>query len=232
MRVEKLWNKHKGEDVWVIGTGPSMRVFPRNVYQNKITIGLNQAWRFGPVTYSLTVHPELYLEYAKSAVKPDTQWIVKKKPPMEALSLDHPDLYVFNTSESLDVIKHPTRDTLFLAKGIHCTALALAAQMGATNVFVVGCDACQLGGDHHGHAQHVRYHGLAPEQVFAEYRRHAARVRRVIRESLGVNVVTVSPFVGLGHADEDYRRLLLEHGFTSLPRPKDTSPYKRRRPDL
>lgn len=232
MRVQELYGRHKGQPIWVVGTGPSMQMFPKQLLPDHITIGLNQAWRYGPLTYSLTVHPEHVLEWEKEKGHP-TQWITKKKGPLADLSLDDPRYYVFHTEqENYDLVRAPKPDVLFLAHGIHNTAMVLAAHMGASVVYLVGCDMGELGGDHHGHDQHVRFHGLPPSLVYKEYRRDAAKVRRILRDELNVPVLTISPFLGLTAPEEDYHRLRLELNLAKLPPPKDTSPYKRKKPKL
>lgn len=228
MRIADLYGRHAG-DVWVLGTGPSVRVFPLEILAGRVVIGLNAAWRHYPVTYSLTVHPELYAEYRKTPNAPGTQWVVKRKDPMPGLSYDDPDVYVFSTSPDLKLVGSATPDMLYIGCGVHCTAIDLAARMGASTVFMVGCDACVLAKDHHAHDQHVRYHGLGPDAVFEEYRRYGAKARRAAHAATGARVVTVSPFVGLGHPEEDYARLCAERGLAPLPKPKDTSTYKRKK---
>jgi hypothetical protein len=38
MRIQALRNKHKGADVYVVGTGPSMRFFPCDFLKDKIDV--------------------------------------------------------------------------------------------------------------------------------------------------------------------------------------------------
>lgn len=232
MRIDHLYRKHAGEDIYVVGTGPSMRCFPREFFRDRVTIGLNQAYRYFQPTYSLTVHPELVQEYVKESVKPATQWIIKKKPPMLHLELDDPDYYVFLTSEEWPTIQRRPADTLFLGRGVQCTAMDLAARMGARTIILVGCDHCALGSDHHGHHQHVRFYGLSSAIIYKEYRKFTAKVRKMIRETFDIHTLTLSPFVGLDSPTEDYQRICLELRLSQLPKPVDTSPYRRTRPKL
>lgn len=209
-----------------------MRVFPKEVLRKSTTIGLNQAYKYAPVNFSITVHPELVLEYEGLAEKNETTWVVKKKPPMLKLDFDDPRYYVFNTSDNFDVFQTNPPDTLFCGRGVQQTAMHLAARMGADAIFLVGVDMCDLGGEHHGHEQHVRFHGLTPETVYREYRKYTAKARRYIREHFKIPVLTLSPLLGAGHGQEDYLRLCQEMGLPKLPTPKDTSPYRRPKPKL
>ncbi len=222
--------------VYVVGTGPSLRCMDLKFLAGKCTIGLNQAWKHFTPNYSITVHPELVLDYQKeknAEVTPRpprfaerTQWVVKKKPPMEGLRLDDPDHYVFGTSYDIDAVRKRPLDTLYLGEGVQTCAMDLAARMGARFVVLVGCDGGSLGGDFHGHDQHVRWLGMKPADQYKLYRDTTAAVRAELR-TLGVSVYSLSPFIGVHSAEEDYARLKAELKLPPLPRPVDTSPYTR-----
>lgn len=233
MRIEKLYDTTKGETVFIAGTGPSMRVFPKDFLRDKFVIGLNQFWRYLVPNYTLTIHPELYLEWeverkANPAI-PKHLWVIKKKPPMAQLETSDPNHYVFHTGKlgDLNVVKTQPADTLYLGEGIQCTAIDLAVRMGAKNIVLVGCDMASLGGDFHGHDQHVRWLGQTPDKQYGLYREHTARIRSYVWDKFGVGVMTLSPFVGVANPGEDYERMRKERGLPPLPVPKDTSPYRR-----
>lgn len=241
MRICDLRRPHKnGTDdstIYIVGTGPSLRVFPMDYLQHAPVILLNQAWRYFQdfeclTRISLTVHPELYVDYAKevpASKNVGMQWVIKKKPPMDYLTLDDPDVFVFTSSTDRKTLQAHPPDTLYLGEGIQGTAMDLACRLGYRTIIMVGCDATSLGGDFHGHDQHVRWLGQDPQDQYALYRRNTADVRRELQETFGVRVLTLSPFIGCGHAEEDYQRLCLERGLAPLPRPKDISPYQRKK---
>lgn len=231
MRIQTLRLPAGVTDVYVVGTGPSLRCLDLTYLSGKLTIGLNQAWKHLHTTYSITVHPELVTAYmaAHRGVEPrdwPTKWVVKKKPPMAELPLDDPHCYVFHTDYKIDAVRTRPADTLYLGEGVQTCAMDLAARMGAKNVILVGCDGGTLGGDFHAHDQHVRWLGMKPADQYALYRETTAAVRARLRP-LGVNVMTLSPFVGVTAAEEDYARLTAELKLAKLPPPVDTSGYIR-----
>jgi hypothetical protein len=229
MRITQI-KKPKTDTAYIVGTGPSMRCFPLKFLEGKFIVGLNQAWRYISPTLSVTVHPELVGEYVepRPPVVP-TKWVVKKKPPMEHLELDDPKYYVFGTSYDIATIRTQPADTLYLGEGVQTTAMDLAARLGVKYIVLVGCDAAVLGGDYHGHDQHVRWLGLKPDDQYRLYRERTAEVRAVLR-GMGVHVVSMSPFIGADAAQEDYARLCKELNLDKLPSPKDTSTYTRSMP--
>ena len=236
MLISKLYKKHVGEDIYVVGTGPTGRLLPSSFFNSKTCIGLNQAYKQFNLTYSITVHPELEVEYcelAKVKATNVTKWIVKHKAPTY-LKLYDPTRYVFHTSTSWDDFIGKDPDKLFLGRGIQQTAIDIAVRMGAANVILVGVDMDSLGGDHHGHDQHVRFQGLNPKDVYKEYRLWAYKAKKLAREKAGVNVLSLSPLLGCGGDihQEDYVKVRKELGLTALPAPKDISNIKRKSIDL
>lgn len=230
MRIQDLLGRHHGETIYIVGTGPSLRCVDLEFLRGHTTIGLNQAWRHLATTYSITVHPELVLDYEYlHKKKPQdwaTKWVIKKKPPMAHLPFDDPNFYVFDTSYKISTVTHRPTDTLYLGEGVQTTAMDLAGRMGARFVVLVGCDGGSLAGDFHAHDQHVKWLGMQPKDQYALYRRTTAAVRKHLRK-LGVSVLTLSPFAGLVGVEEDYKRLRLELGLDPLPPPEDMSGYKR-----
>lgn len=218
MRIDSIYG---GDEIYIVGTGPSLRVTPLSFLQGKYVVGLNQAWRHVKTTLNITVHPELVEESRKGGC--ESAWVIKKKPPMEFLELDDPEHYVFGTSYSIGAVTARPRDTLYLGEGVQSTAMDLAARIGAKTIYLVGCDAGSLDGDFHGHDQHVRWVGRDPNDQYKMYRDSTAEVREVLR-GLGVSVLSLSPFIGVHGAKEDYARLKKVFGLERLPTPKDISP--------
>lgn len=224
MRIQDI-PRPKTDTVYIVGTGPSLRCLPLDWFADKYTIGLNQAYKHLPTTLSVTVHPELVVEYR--AVTPPhpqrTQWVVKKKPPLENLEVTDPNYYVFRTNYDIQTVLARPEDTLYLGEGVQTTAMDLAARLGAKTIVLVGCDAKALGGDYHAHDQHVRWVGRKPADQYKMYRDSAAGVRQALRR-FGVAVMTLSPFLGVDAGEEDYLRLRNELALDPLPAPKDISP--------
>lgn len=227
MKIEDLYGRHKGEPIYIVGTGPSMRLFPLEFLRDKVCIGLNQAWRYCPLTYTISVHPELLIDYQREKHPHKTQWIVKHKPPLN-LELDDPNYYVFWTQkEDYTIFAKPQLHTLFIGNGVQQTAMHMAFLMEASAIFLVGVDMAELGGDHHAHDQHVRFHGLTPQAVYAEYREKTAAVRVAMQKVRNVPILNISPLLGADSGNEEYLRQCVEKGLAPLPAPKDTSPYMR-----
>lgn len=224
MRIQDIPPFRYDPTVYIVGTGPSLRCLDLSFLTGRNVIGLNQAWRHLPVAYSITVHPELVADEVRE--RRLTRWVVKKKAPLSLLKLDDPHHYVFGTSYELSAVTTRPDDTLYLGEGVQTCAMDLAARLGAKHIVLVGCDGDSLGGDFHAHDQHVRWLGMAADTQYSLYRASTAEVRAALRP-MGVSVMSLTPFIGVTAAEEDYARLRVELKLQPLPAPVDTSPYVR-----
>jgi hypothetical protein len=233
MRISNLYNNHLGSDIYIVGTGPTLRMMPKGFFNNKIAIGLNQAYKTFDLTYAITIHPELikgYNAFVKEGRCKETKWAVcSKKPPLR-LKLDDVKYYVYHRNSDWKCFIERTQESLFCGRGIQQAAIDLAGRMGATNIILVGVDMEALGGDHHAHDQHIRFQGISPVEVYKEYRLWTYKAKKLAREHHGISVLSLSPLLGCGGLihNGDYERLRVEMDLEPLKTPKDISRKKRK----
>lgn len=236
MRIATLKDGLRGlnRDVYIIGTGPSMRVTSLGWLKGKFTIGLNQAWRYFlgqdfDLDYSITVHPELLDEYLHERRRASSmRWLVRCR----GRQYDDPDHYVFDARDNVSVLKNNPADTLFIGRGVQCAAMHLAAIMGARSIHLIGVDMASLGGDHHGHEQHVQFYGLSPRAVYKEYRHWTSLVRDQLWRLYGIPVFSSSPLLGAEGAQDEYTQLVSKRGLKPLRVASDITSQRRTKPDL
>lgn len=226
-RVSELYGRHPGADIYVVGTGPSLRVFPTGFLDGKITIGLNLAWKAVPVTYGITIHPELAvpeLLAAGRAERPAITWVTKReklgKLTPDQVRRAEDEFYFFRSDGPATTVTHglsdagrvpdwarsPTGDHLYLWGSVATAGANLAANLGAANVILVGCDNAALLGNHHVQAQHTRWLGAQPDDRYRDYYEGLADVRAAFRDR-GVGLVSLTPFLTLGPHEHDFLRL-------------------------
>ena len=226
--VSELYGRHVGADIYVLGTGTSLRVFPLGMLEGKITIGLNQAWKLMTPTYAITMMPGLNIPefLAGEAARPEITWITKPSKIKEQCTPDQAayadaNFFGFENSGRTSVtgldqaaeggrelawVREPHPQKLYLWTSISQSAMNLASNMGARNVVLVGCDNASLGQNHHAHEQHTMWRGQEPSAWYRQYYEGVAEVRAALRER-GVNVVSMTPFVKLDGAELDFERL-------------------------
>ncbi len=242
--VSELYDRHPGSDIYVLGTGPSSRVFPMSVLEGKIVIGCNMAWKLAKVQYCLTIHPDLNIpEFMEGeSPRPEITWVTgaekcKGLLTPEQYSRAEKEFYFFkyrgkpntqpdnepsDSGRVLDWVTRPTGDFLYVWSSIAQAAANLAANMGAKNIFLIGCDNAPLGDNHHAHRQHTRWKGVDPQHRYLQYYEGIAEVRTELRKR-GVNVVALNPFLKLDMPELDFKRLCGELGVPSLLRGSDIS---------
>ncbi len=236
MDISALWDKHIEKTIYILGTGPSVRCYGNLdlILKDKIVIGLNEAYKHYPCKYNLTIHPDLIPDNIEGLSPGCGRWIIKPKDKYHYVETNDIRFYVFQNNKDIydwSYIKY-TKGRLYVGRGIQTGAMVLAAQMGASLIVLIGCDFAQLGLDHHSHETHIEFHGLLPNEVYQEYYQNTVIVRAKIRDIYKTEIVSLQPFLGLGHQDLDYRRLCCELDLPSLPPVKDKSTYQRDKLDL
>lgn len=234
MRIEALWDKHSGETAWIVGTGPSLRLVPREFFDGRLVIGLNQAWRHVDVRYLLTIHAHEPEVVPSQCHFPPGTLITKAKGDGWARKLQpsDPNIYVFRNNRDphdFQYARQRTAGHMYCGRGIQATALCLAAHMGCRFAVLAGCDMGAINGDHHAHDQHVRFHGLSPDDIYDEYYHCTAQVREICYTQFGMRTLNLTPFLGLGRFGSDYGKQCRMLGLDQLPEPEDTSAYARPR---
>jgi len=243
-KIGELYNRHLGDDIYIIGTGASIRVFPKSFFDGKITIGLNLAWQLIEVNYSISMVPHLnfpeFVDGDFSTKK--TIWITKRDKYKTHASLDQQkfadkNYYFFKTdgnvsitsldqpSESgrvIDWVEHPNSEYLYLWSSISQTAVNLASNMGARNIILVGCDNCSLLNNHHAHSQHTMWKGADPNDRYMQYYEGLREVRAGLKNR-DVNVLSLTPFLKLDAPELDFKFLCKDLGKPLYLENKDIS---------
>ena len=212
MKISELYGSEAEKTIYIVGTGPSLRVFPVEFLRDKITIGLNNAWQsVNGLTYILTIHPEtLPPDQGKSKI------VTKRK---GCLTGREPYYFFQNNKDVKDFeYLYTTNDTLYVGRGIHTGAMSLAAKLGATMVVLVGCDFFSIRNQHHATNQHTQFHGLDPIAVYREYYYNARQVRTRLTEKYPIDFLSMSPFLGV-HYEEDFEFLLKRGMHEKFPHP-------------
>jgi len=123
---------YAGQDVYIIGGGPSLKTFDWQRLYNKITIGCNDAYRLGPSVCNICVFA-------------DAKWHDKNG--SELMAFPNPIFTSHKTFKDhkevlwLERIDHGlARDKLGLNGNAGCIAVNLALILGARRVLLLGFD--------------------------------------------------------------------------------------------
>lgn len=221
MRVSELYadSPLRGNDVFLIGTGPSLGVMPPGYLGGRVCITLNDAWRYAPDAKPAAMSNNsrflrgcaLPLQICKGRLRfdPNPQRDDNHTP------WDHPTYHVFSyRSRKLgDPWDHLDIDALWKEPdhlwnirdgSISIFATQVAMNCGARSVNLVGCDACELNGCDYVESKR---RGAKVKHIYSAYR---AGLMRLAREGWKrrIPVVSVTPFMGLGEHDNQYREMI------------------------
>lgn len=242
--VSELYGKHAGADIYVVGTGTSMRVFPPDFFRSKVVIGLNMAWKLLPVQYCITIHPDLNIPEFMPDESPQSQitWVVGNRKAQAVLTKSQFEyaektFFFFNyhgkpnhqpphePSESgrcIEWVEEVSGDNLYVWSSISQAGANLAANMGAKNIILVGCDNTDLVNNHHAHEQHTRWKNSSPHHRYRQYYDGLCEVRTALRRR-NVNLVSLSPFLKLDSPEIDFLHLCKEFKVQPFIKNKDVS---------
>lgn len=223
--------RHAGEDIYVLASGKSVDHFPPDFFKDRTTIGVNQMPRIMSCTYGVRkeVSRELLEEHASKDWGPlflseggcgglnDSnrqlvESVVKEK---AAAAAGHRGRVVFYAHPK-NIIKRPpyalpaSDDQLVVTRSTICTALHLAAYMGARAIYLVGHDCGSLDGEANCSGYHTRKTmfswdrngnfakaGLKYQSWLGTIESHTVVVKALVAKKYGCHVVSLSPFVGL-----------------------------------
>jgi len=161
--IEDLRDKHLGEEIWVLGCGPSLDAFPDDFFNDKITIALNWAIIGFPECTYWHGHHECFREYLRDARPEFLQKSIILFPfpqPRKDFITDPVEFFGELTSQVIwmrfgdqwpiskkvfadmvEDIMAGRRDCLYQASGtVAHTAVEAAAIMGARRIAMVGCE--------------------------------------------------------------------------------------------
>ncbi len=230
MRVSDLYQKPPlaDRDVYIVGTGPSLRVFPLQFLQGRTCILLNAASRllgpaFGPVAFA---NNKSFLEGCEcpyQIVKGRLRFETGAERTDNHVAWDDPSRYVFSYRQPpWDASSHfdPIRlwaepDFYWNCKrgSVAIFAVQFAALAGARSITLVGCDCAELpsAASDGIAASDLPYAGKSAGdhagRVRHDYDQYAAGLNYLCREvwdRFRCPIMHLSPFPGYGREREQF----------------------------
>ena len=222
MRLCELRDVYQGQDIYIVGTAPTITTFPLDFFQDKICLSLNDAYKIHPnISPIALMHHEIYAHEDKKMLAPFHKNMKYIKYPIvkgssrkkkEIVDWDNPLYYYYDWSLDIQDIwtMNKTADYLYYTpEGCSLqAAMQIAWILGAKNIFILGCDSRTMGGKHY--ADYDK-NGIRDDekQKNGEERNYDSYVygELIIREFLrkkGVNVFNLSTLIGYHMIDFQY----------------------------
>lgn len=197
-------NKHKGETIWVVGSGATLKHIDPSFFADKIAIGMNKVPATIPCSYAIccdypfivdsckynlpTFTPRTCRRVIRSFTIEEWLWHINEPEPKNLYSFRHPPHYYDGTAFSL-----PNDGEVGVGTTVAVSAVSLAAYMGAKTIILCGVDLGELDGEQNLDGY---YSTPNPGRYNVFYDQIRATVK-FLREH-GVNVYSLNPFINLG----------------------------------
>lgn len=147
--IEELRNRHKGKEIWVMGTGPSLDDFPDDFFDDKVSIALNWAFvAFQNCAYFMNYHMNVSDFIRKYMPRFTNRWILWYPP--QDKSMPYHDLIIMqrrvrecakgDIDEAVRAIMNGEACEYVDTGTILHGGIQVAAILGATKITLAGCE--------------------------------------------------------------------------------------------
>jgi len=201
--IRELKNIHKGEDIWLIASGPSMSFVEPSFFENKITLGVNEVYRKYPCDY--LVRKEIFaLDEIYRSIG-NTKLIVSEydcggRQKLNELRVDGTYWYFEhrpNEHAKVDLSVIGT-DVIVVSYSTITSAMHMAAYLGAKNIILCGHDCTTLDGEcNFAGYQKEAFNRPLYESWLEVIEPVTIQVRNKLREVYDCNIYSLNPFVNL-----------------------------------
>ncbi len=222
--IKELKNKYSGEDIYVLGAGPSLNFVNPAFFNNKIAIGINNIYRFFPVIYSVFKHKQFIAEalgfkqvvIASKHDDGDTRAPITEVPEGCYTFTHKQGRFVElekNFTENLAAVGKD--DDIFVSFSTITSGIHLAAYMGAKTIILCGHDCGTLDGkmcvDRYDEFRRVP-ENITKDEYETSFKiwlgmlgKETIRLKEKIKEVYGCEVYSLNPFINFaleGHIYE------------------------------
>lgn len=225
MRLRDLRDVYSGQEIYIVGSGPTTNVFPMEFLADKICMSLNDSFKIHPdIAPIALMHHQTYSREGNTidaALHPNFHSIkypvVKGtgKEREEEVDWDNPYFYFFDWNHDIDQIYEMSKNSdhlYYTPEGcsLHA-ALQLAWIMGARTIYTIGCDSTTLGGKHYAQYDKNKFRDdevlkRGQTRNYDSYVKGTLIVQDFLRRK-GVRVFNLSPIVGYHMVDYQYEVL-------------------------
>ena len=212
--LSKFKDKHKHKDIYILASGKSVDFLPTSFLENKIVIGVNQAYKYYVPTYLVRKECKLIDTVLKEC--PQTIHFISKGDCGNTNTKNSELLTThnyFNQKDKIVVYNHlnnignltslPPKGHLIVSNSTITTAIHLAAYMGAKNIILVGHDC----GTINGHPNFKGYHSDSTYKIahkngktdyinwLSKIENQTIKLKSLLKKQYGCNVVSINPFI-------------------------------------
>lgn len=225
MRLKDLRDVYAGQEIYIVGSGPTANMFPMDFLEDKICMSLNDSFKIhSAITPIALMHHQTYTREGKTPDAPLHPHVDGIKYPVvkgtgktkaENVDWDNPYYYYFDWNHDIEQIYEMSKSTdhlYYTPEGcsLHA-ALQLGWIMGAKTLYTIGCDSTTLGGKHYAQYDKNKFRDdevlkRGQTRNYDSYVKGTLIVQDFLKRK-GVRVLNLSPIVGYHMVDYQYEVL-------------------------
>ena len=209
--IKELKNTHKGEDIYILASGKSVDFFDEGFFEDKIVIGINQAYKKMWCDYRVRKEVKFIKESLDSESiviisEYDSGNLESSEDKLNTNKILSDRLYYFehldNKHTGIDISVFGT-DKIVVSFSTITSAIHIAAYMGAKNIILVGHDCGTIDGEmtFKGYYNSIKD---TPWNNWEQYKNwlkvieaQTIAVKKQVKQHYDANVVSLNPFVSL-----------------------------------
>lgn len=240
MKISDLYAPYgpfAGRDIYIVGLGPSMRVFPLAALEDKCCVLLNDSYfifpTLGPVAFAN--HISFYKKHPPGSrilfriVRGRSRLEENPERDDNLVPWDSKDYHVFSyrcPKPPYNDKKHPGHweDAALWREPCHYWSIATVAEFavqfcayaGARTITLCGCDSTEIIGKHYASEVVLEDRKLRGKNKlkegelvrdYANYRRGLFKIKQEVWKKFQIPVLSLSPFMGIGSEGEQFEAL-------------------------
>ena len=216
LNIVNLKNIHQGDDIWVLGSGPSMNFISNSFFKNKTTIAVNEVCEH--INCDYVVVKDLSQDF--ESVINNLPYITKVIASKHECGNTHQSLnrfnfphYIFEHTSKIGRDRIPDEwpdvnnidefsDKIVVSYSTITSAIHIAAYMGARNIIIGGHDCgtidgkCTIDGYYN---KSKPIPGNMDDYVkwLSNIENHTAMVCEKLKEVYGCNIHSINPFINM-----------------------------------
>lgn len=224
--IEKFFNIHKQEDIYVLGAGKSLDFIDQNFFKNKISIGVNRIGIKINTNY-LIIKDKKSLDEIINNTK-ENQVVFVSKGNFGEDNNANKDYILNNYKNKKNIIifnheknKHRvtsipnSKNYLVVSHSTITSAIHLAAFMGAANIILIGHDCGYLNGEIYcsGYYEKEEHRKICWKNFnnYEEWLRlienDTINLKRLLSEKYNCNIYSLNPFINFGLENNNYKKI-------------------------
>lgn len=221
VNIQSFKNIHKDNDIYIIASGKSLDYINASVFDNKITIGINQAHKKFDMTYLIRKEVSLDLYHECMQCKTLSCLFVSRG------KFGHNDNHNVNLLKSVqnvskvcffdhdhnchNVVQLPDDDKLIVSHSTITSGIHLAAYMGAKNIIIVGHDCGTIDGECNfkGYHTETTYNICHKDKnAYVKWLKliesGTIKLKSLLSEKYKCNIYSLNPFINFGLEGHKY----------------------------